>query len=549
MTHGPQEAHGAPSAVPRLRISGISKHFQAVRALSDVSFDLAPGEIHALVGENGAGKSTLVGIITGLLEPDAGALELNGVPVRFRNPLEARAAGVAAVYQDPNLFPHLSVAENIFTGQYPTRGALLDRRQMAARARAKLTDLGFDLDVDQLVAGLTVAETQFVEIARAVDRDLQVLILDEPTSALTPGEAEKLYAVVKRLKSLGTTVVWISHRMEEIRVLADTITVLRDGAHVRTAPASELDDETMIRLMVGRSVVLEQVARTEPLGPPRLQVEGLTLPGVFTDIGFEVAEGEIVGVAGLVGAGRSEIAQAIFGLSPTITGTVRVNGQEVTPRNPATMAQRGVVYLPEDRDAEGVIAGMSITANIALPSTRRLSRFGFMQSRRERELATAQRQALSIKGRIEDPVSSLSGGNRQKVALARWLATDPQVLMLDEPTHGIDVGTKAQVHDIMRHLARNNRMAILMISSDLPEILAVSDRVLVISRGRLTADIPISEASQERILTAATVTTAAVTTPAGSGPAGTPTPSGTTTPAGASTEETTGASTGKEAAG
>ena len=506
MTDALSEVQQAVPSAPRLRVSAISKHFEAVRALNDVSFELAPGEIHALVGENGAGKSTLVGIITGLLEPDAGAVELNGAPVHFRNPLDARAAGIAAVYQDPNLFPHLSVAENIFTGQYPRRGALLDRRAMAARAQTKLTDLGFDLDVDRLVAGLTVAEAQFVEIARAVDPGLQVLILDEPTSALTPGEAEKLYAVVQRLKSLGTTVVWISHRMEEIRVLADTITVLRDGAHVRTARAAELDDETMIRLMVGRSVVLEQVPRTEPLGPPRLAVEGLSLPGAFGDISFEVAEGEIVGVAGLVGSGRSEIAQAIFGLSPKMTGRVRVNGKEVTPRNPATMAQHGVVYLPEDRDAEGVISSMSITSNIALPSTRRLSRFGFMQSRRERELATAQRQALSIKGRIEDPVSSLSGGNRQKVAIARWLATNPQVLMLDEPTHGIDVGTKAQVHDIMRHLARTNRMAILMISSDLPEVLAVSDRVLVISRGRLTANIPVSEASQERILAAATRT-------------------------------------------
>lgn len=497
----------AGAVLPRLRVEGVSKHFEAVRALNDVSLEFAPGEIHALVGENGAGKSTLVAAITGLRAPDAGTITLNGAPVSFRNPLEARASGVAAVYQDPNLFPHLSVAENIFTGNYPRHGVFVDRKAMAEQARTKLTDLGFDLDVDQLVAGLTVAEAQFVEIARAVDSDLQLLILDEPTSALTPGEAQKLYTVVKKLKSLGTTVVWISHRMEEVRYLADTITVLRDGAHVRTAPASELDDDTMIRLMVGRSLVLETVERTEPLGEPRLAVDGLSLPGVFEDISFEVAEGEIVGVAGLVGSGRSEIAQGIFGLSPKMTGTVRINGALVTARSPAAMAERGVVYLPEDRDAEGIISTMSITANIALPSTRRLARFGFMQSSKERALAVDQRKALSIKGRIEDPVSSLSGGNRQKVAIARWLATNPQVLLLDEPTHGIDVGTKSQVHDIMRDLARRNRMAILMISSDLPEVLAVSDRVLVISRGRLTADIPRSEATQERILAAATVTT------------------------------------------
>ena len=502
------DATSKSPVVARLRVSGISKHFEAVRALDDVSFEFAPGEIHALVGENGAGKSTLVGIITGLTVPDAGTLEINGTPVRFRNPMEARAGGVAAVYQDPNLFPHLSVAENIFTGQYPQTGPFVDRNEMSRAARAKLSDLGFDLDPDQLVAGLTVAEAQFVEIARAVDIGLQLLILDEPTSALTPDESEKLYAVVKKLKAQGTTVVWISHRMEEVRFLADTITVLRDGAHVRTAPASELDDGTMIRLMVGRSVILEQVARTEPLGSARLAARHLSLRGTFDDISFEVAEGEIVGIAGLVGSGRSEIAQAIFGLSPKMTGTVLVDGVPVVPRSPAAMVDRGVVYLPENRDLEGVIASMTITSNIALPSIRRLNRFGFMQARREREVATSQRAALSIKGRIDDPVSSLSGGNRQKVALARWLATNPRVLLLDEPTHGIDVGTKAQVHDIMRDLARAKRMAILMISSDLPEVLAVCDRVLVIARGRLTADIPAAEATQERILAAATTITA-----------------------------------------
>lgn len=491
---------------PRLRVTGVSKHFEAVRALHGVSFDLAPGQIHAMVGENGAGKSTLVAVITGLLQPDAGHVELDGRPVRFRNPLQARAAGIAAVFQDPNLFPHLSVAENIVTGRYPRSGPFLDRAAMSARARRTLEDLGFPLDPDRLVAGLTVAEAQFVEIARAVDQDLRVLILDEPTSALTPGEAAKLYAIADRLRAAGTTVVWISHRMEEIRELADTITVLRDGEHVRTAPSAEMGDAEMIRLMVGRSVVLEQVPRTEPLGPARLTVERLTDPGVFEDVSFSVAEGEIVGVAGLVGAGRSEIARAIFGLSPHLTGQVLIDGAAVHPRGPATMVDHGVVYLPEDRDAEGVISTMTISANIALPSIRRLSRFGFMRGRSERALATRQRAALSIKGEIEDLVSSLSGGNRQKVALARWLATEPSVLLLDEPTHGIDVGTKAQVHDIMRDLARVHRMAILMVSSDLPEVLAVSDRVLVIARGRLVADLPIAEATSEQILTHATGT-------------------------------------------
>ncbi|MCU1524040.1 MAG: putative transporter ATP-binding protein [Microbacteriaceae bacterium] len=494
------------AAIPRLRVSGVSKSFEAVHALRSVSFDLAPGEIHALVGENGAGKSTLVGMITGLLEPDAGSLELDGLPVRFRNPLDARAAGVAAVYQDPNLFPHLSIAENIFTGQYPKRSGFVNSASMREKARQLLKRLDFELDVDSLVAGLTVAESQYVEIARALSSDLRLLILDEPTSALTPGEASKLYEVVRRLKADGTTVVWISHRMEEVRILADTITVLRDGQHVQTSPSSELDDATMIKLMVGRSVTLEAVARQDALGPARLSVKGLSIPGIFDDITFDVHEGEIVGVAGLVGSGRSEIAQAVFGIGTHPTGSVTVDGKVVTPRSPSQMAALGVAYLPEDRDADGVISSMTIEANVALPSLKRLSRFGFMRQTRERELATTQRTALSIKGLVGDLVSSLSGGNRQKVALARWLATNPKVLLLDEPTHGIDVGTKAQVHDIMRDLARKERLAILMISSDLPEVLALSDRILVISRGRLVANIDIADANQENVLAAATST-------------------------------------------
>ncbi len=494
----------APATTARLSIRGVSKSFEAVRALRDVSFDLRPGDVHALVGENGAGKSTLVSIITGLREGDTGEILLDGDPISFSNPLEARAAGVAAVYQDPNLFPHLSVAENILTGQYPMRGPFIDSAAMRTRATELLAKVGYELDVDRLVAGLTVAEAQFVEIARAVSSDLRLLILDEPTSALTPGEASKLYEVVARLKAEGTTVVWISHRMEEIRMLADTITVLRDGAHVQTSPADELDDDAMIRLMVGRSVVLETVAREQPLGSARLHVEGLSSPGVFSDITFDVREGEIVGVAGLVGAGRSEIAQAIFGLGHQVTGRIEVDGTPIKPSSPGQMAANGVVYLPEDRDAEGIISTMTIQDNIALTGIRSLSKFGFMQPRRERERAEQQRTALSIKGGVGDLVSSLSGGNRQKVAIARWLANSPKVLLLDEPTHGIDVGTKADVHDIMRDLARTHRLAILMISSDLPEVLAVSDRVLVIARGRLAADIDIAEATQENILAAAT---------------------------------------------
>ncbi|QTE27951.1 sugar ABC transporter ATP-binding protein [Pengzhenrongella sicca] len=502
VAHEPTQAGESPS--PRLEIRTVSKRFDAVVALRDVSFTIAPGELHALIGENGAGKSTLVAIVTGLQEADSGAVLLDGETVQFRDPKQARRAGVAAVYQDPNLFPHLSVAENIFAGEHPTRRGQVDKRAMREQATSLLARLGFDIDVDQAVAGLTVAEAQFVEIARAISTDLKILILDEPTSALTPGEAVRLYDVVARLKAEGTSIIWISHRMEEIRHLADTITVLRDGQHVRTASADDLDDDAMIRLMVGRSVVLTPVPRQTPLGPVRLSVRNLSLDGVFDDVSFDVHAGEIVGVAGLVGSGRTEIARAIFGADPAGSGEIVVDGTPVRALSPRQMARRGVVYLPEDRDAEGVISTISVARNIALPSTAALSTFGLMHPSRERRIAREQKAALSIKAEIDHPVSSLSGGNRQKVALARWLATKPAVLLLDEPTHGIDVGTKAQVHDIMRDLAREQGLAILMISSDLPEVVAVSDRVLVMARGLLVADLDIVDATQEAIIAAAT---------------------------------------------
>jgi rhamnose transport system ATP-binding protein len=478
--------------------------FGPVHALRDVSFSIAPGEIHALVGENGAGKSTLVGIITGLQSPTVGEVLLDGEPVEFRTSRDARASGVAAVYQDPNLFPHLSVAENIFASGYPLRHGRIDRKAMREHASELLRRLGFEMDVNMPVAGLTVAEAQFVEIARAISGELKVLILDEPTSALTPSEAVKLYEVVRRLRDVGTSIVWISHRMEEIHMLADTITVLRDGQHVRTAPSQELSDSELIQLMVGRSVVLERKEREEPLGPVRLSVRGLTQPGVFENVDFDIHEGEIVGMAGLVGAGRTEIAQAVFGVHPRKSGEVRVDGRVVHPKGARSMSKLGVTYVPEDRDAEGIVSTMSVTRNISLPSTPALTRFGLVDSGRERALAERQRQELSIKAELDSVVSSLSGGNRQKVALARWLATEPGVLLLDEPTHGIDIGTKAQVHDIMRRLAREQRLAILMVSSDLQEVLAVSDRILIVARGRIVADLPADTATQESVMAAAT---------------------------------------------
>jgi rhamnose transport system ATP-binding protein len=497
----------AGPGVPRLAIAGVSKSYEGIHALADVSFDVAPGEIHALVGENGAGKSTMVKVITGLVTPDTGTLHLDGTPVAFPTPMAAREAGVSAVYQDPKLFPHLDVAENIFMGIFPRTGrGIVDRRRTYAETGRLLDELGVDLDPQAVVAGLSVAELQFVGIARALTRDLRLLILDEPTAALTPSEADRLFAIVRRLRERGTSVVFISHRLEELPGFVDRVTVLRDGRHVRTAPIAELTQPDIVRLMVGRSLenLYRRMGDGNELGPERLRVEGLTLAGAFRDISFSVRGGEIVTLAGLVGAGRTEIAQAVFGIVPAESGRVWVDGKAVSVRGPRQMLGLGVAYLPEDRDGQGLVTAFSIADNMTLPIIGRLSHLGFLQRRREREIAERLATDLQVKmGSLDQVVAALSGGNRQKVVLGKWLATEPRVLLLDEPTHGIDVGTKAQVHELIARLARQG-LAILVISSDLPEVLAISDRILVIAEGFLTAEFRGGEVDQERVMLAAT---------------------------------------------
>jgi rhamnose transport system ATP-binding protein len=496
--------------VARLSLVGISKSFGGIEAVRDVAFDVAPGTIHALVGENGAGKSTLVKIITGLQPADAGEIRLDGVPVRFRTPMEARSAGIVAVYQDPKLFPHLDVAENIFMGIHPlSRLGVVDRRKMYQRACDLLRTLDVELDPYALVAGLSLGEVQFVEFARAMAEGAErLLILDEPTAALTPDETARLFRVVRRLRDRGAAVIFISHRLEELAGLVDFVTVLRDGRHVATAPAATLDRAAVVRLMVGRS--LDQLyperpgdARRTP-GAELLRVEGLGQEGVFDDISFGLSAGEIVGLAGLVGAGRSEIAQAIFGVTPPTAGRVIVDGRVVAVRDPRQMLGLGVAYLPEDRDGEGLITTLSIVKNLVLPIVDRLAWHGVLRPGREQAETRRFADRLQIKAAsLEQAVSALSGGNRQKVVLGKWLAMGPRVLILDEPTHGIDVGTKAQVHQIIERLAADG-IAILMISSDLPEVLRMSDRILVIADSRLTGEFGRDEATQEVVMTAAT---------------------------------------------
>jgi rhamnose transport system ATP-binding protein len=477
--------------------------------LADVGFEIGRGRVHALIGENGAGKSTLVKIITGILEADGGEVFLAGKPIQFKTAMEARRAGVAAVYQDPKLFPHLDVAENISMGDTPvTKLGAVDRKAMYARARAALSHLGIDFDPRALIAGLSVAELQFVEIARALTADLQLLILDEPTSALTPAEAEKLFRIVRDLRDQGKSILLITHRLEEIDLIVDDVTVLRDGAHIATRPARDVTRAELVQMMVGRPIdtlYAERKSRTP--GREVFRVENLGLEGAFSGVSFSLRAGEIVGMAGLVGAGRSEIAQACFGIAPPSAGRITLNGDRVVPRTPKQMLKLGLAYLPEDRDGQGLIMSADIVSNITLPIIGRLSRIGIVDAGAQRAVAREAMRTYDVRATgMEQMVSLLSGGNRQKVAFGKWLATRPSVLILDEPTHGIDVGSKAQVHRIIAELA-DSGLAILVISSDLPEVLAISDRILVIAEGELVAELDPALADQEAVMMAATRST------------------------------------------
>src|SRR6202020_2302220 len=487
--------------VPVLRVVGITKTFGAANALSDVSFSVRRGEVHALVGENGAGKSTLVKIITGILEPTSGHIELDGEPTRFITPVEARRTGVAAVYQDPKLFPHLDVAENISMGATPTMAlGVVDRRAVVAQAREALARIGVAIDPRALIAELAVAELHFVEIARALAANPKLLILDEPTSSLTPAEAEKLFRIARDLRDHGTAILFITHRLEELALIANTVTVLRDGRHVATRPAAEVTRTDVVRMMVGRP--LERTKRTP--GREVLRVDGLTRDGAFSNVTFALRAGEIVGMAGLIGSGRSAIAQACSGLSPPTAGRIAIDGVLVTPRSPKQMLALGLAYLPEDRDGLGLIMSAPIAENVTLPILDRLAKIGFIAESSQRRIASEAVGTYHIRTTgIDQLVSDLSGGNRQKVAFARWLSTKPKVLILDEPTHGVDISSKAQIHRIIAQLA-DEGLAVLVISSDLPEVLGVSDRILVIAEGELVAEMDVASVDQETVMMAAT---------------------------------------------
>jgi rhamnose transport system ATP-binding protein len=488
---------------PVLEMEHVSKQFGATLALDDVSLALRRGEIHALLGENGAGKSTLIKIMTGIQTQDSGEIRIDGKPVRVTSSQDAQSLGVAAIYQEPMIFPDLSVAENIFIG-HRNRGKLVDRRGMEREAAEVLARLDVTLDVGEPARGLTLAEQQTVEIAKAISLDVRVLIMDEPTASLSAHEVQQLFRIVHTLRQQGVAILFISHRMDEVFEIADRVTILRDGRWISTTPRAELTPGAAIRQMVGREVQeLFRRSRQEP-GAVLLAVRGLCREGVFQDVSFDLRVGEVLGFAGLVGAGRTDVGLALFGISPADAGEIELEGSRVTITNPRDAMARGIAYSTEDRRQLGLVMPLSIAANVSLPSLPRfLSRSGMVRRAEERAAAEAFRQRLSIRApSVETPTSSLSGGNQQKVVISKWLETNPKVLILDEPTRGIDVGAKVEVHQLIDDLAARG-MAIILISSDLPEVLAMSDRVLVMREGRQTAIFDHHEATQERVLSAA----------------------------------------------
>ncbi|MBN9023295.1 MAG: sugar ABC transporter ATP-binding protein [Rhizobiales bacterium] len=491
---------------PLFALRDIAKSFPGVRALDGVSFDLRPGEVHALLGENGAGKSTLVKIMSGVYRPDRGTVLIDSREVTIDAPTEAQALGIVPVHQELHLEPYLTVAENIFLGRQPKgRLGLIDRARMVREAREIVEGLGVTLDVTATVQALSVAQRQIIAIARAASTTARIVIFDEPTSSLTERETNLLFELIERLKARGLGIIYISHRMEEIFRLCDRVTVLRDGHLVGSKTVAETDLKDLIGMMVGRDI--SDLFRKEPaeIGEVVLEVKGLSKPGVLRDVSLSVRSGEIVGIAGLVGAGRTEFARAVFGDLPYESGAIRISDQLLPPRHsPAQAIAAGIGLVPEDRKEQGLVTGLPVRQNISMALLKALSRLGILSISRERKLAETYVARLTIKTpTIDQKATYLSGGNQQRVVIAKWLATNPKLLIVDEPTRGVDVGAKAEIHSLLCDLARQG-MAIIMISSDLPEVLAMSDRVAVMHQGRIVADLQVAGLTQETVMHHAT---------------------------------------------
>jgi ribose transport system ATP-binding protein len=492
--------------MPLLEMRGISKHFVGVQALQNVDFVCEAGEVHALVGENGAGKSTLMQILSGVYQADAGEIRLRGQPIELRHPLAAQQMGISAVYQEFNLIPYLDVAQNLLLHREPRgRFGLLDSRALYARARQILAHLDLDIDLRAPVARLSVAQQQLLEIARALSFEASLLIMDEPTASLTRHEQDRLFEIIRRLKARGVGVIYVSHRLDEIFAIADRITVLKDGRQVGTVSTAQTDRQTLVRMMVGRPQKEDLYPPPAPgrtLGPVVLRVEHLTRPPMLEDVSFEVRAGEVVGLAGLVGAGRTEVARAIFGADAGASGAMYVDGRPRSIRSPRDAVHAGIGFVTENRKEEGLALGLAARANLLAvkpPAPGGLLVSGALERSVAQRLADRVRLAASALSTI---TRFLSGGNQQKVVLGKWLHASARVLILDEPTRGIDVGAKMEVCELIRGLAERGT-GVLLISSELPEVLGMSDRVLVMRHGRMVAEFGRAEATEERVMQAA----------------------------------------------
>lgn len=501
----PTTSEPGPSQGPALRLDGVAKSFGPVVALKSASLDMFAHSIHALIGENGAGKSTVVKIIAGLYQRDGGVFEYRGHDVNFSNTAQSKHAGIAVIYQEPTLFPDLSVTENIFMGRQPTVSlGRIDRKAMRARVKELFDQLGVTIDPERPTRGLSIADQQIIEIAKAISLDARVLIMDEPTAALSGVEVDRLFKVARSLRDEGRALLFISHRFDEVFELCDTVTVMRDGEYVATSAIAETTVDEMVQQMVGREISTLFPKEHAEIGEEVLVVSHLNEPGVFHDVSFSVRAGEIVALAGLVGAGRSEIAQAIFGVDDYESGSVTINGHAVRKHDPASAMKLGLALVPEDRRKQGVVLDASVSRNITLAIRNTLTKAGLLWPAAENRAASHWAGHLEVKtNALDTTADTLSGGNQQKVVLAKWLATDPRVLIVDEPTRGIDIGTKSEVHRDLSRLAGQG-LAIIMISSELPEVLGMADRVLVVHEGRITAEIDRADATAESVMFAAT---------------------------------------------
>lgn len=486
---------------PYISMTGMTKSFAGIQVLKGIDLDVRPGEVHALLGENGAGKSTLIKIIAGLIRPDGGRFEVQGDEVRFTSTRDSIDTGIATIHQELLLFPDLSIAENVFLGNYPRKlGGVIDWKIVRARTRALLDQLdSHDLDVDAKVLTLSIAQRQRVEIARALSKKARILIMDEPTAALVEADVQRLMIIVRQLREQGVGIVYVSHRMPEIFALADRVTVIRDGAYVATTEIGEVNEGDLVSMMVGRSIENLFPKKDAGIGAPVLSVRNLNRGYLVRDISFTLHRGEILGIAGLVGSGRTELALTLFGMTPARSGEIMIDGETVLIPSPLRARDLGIAYVPEDRAHQGLVRAMSIFKNVTMASMDKVASGIFLRPGCEHARAASAVHNLSVRCRdVNQPVGELSGGNQQKVVISKWLETTPKVLILDEPTRGVDVGAKAEIHSIMSELVQTG-VSILMISSELPEVLGMSDRVLVMNGGRITDEIDRSEATPERV--------------------------------------------------